>query len=98
MKVKLMHRTYGIHTPRKEVNIPGKLKDYGRYHRAENEWKLDEDKILRLLPKGFLPVKPAQCLLSVADSDGCSSGQYKYVKRFRPWAKYFDAYCLELQK
>jgi hypothetical protein len=96
MKVILYRRHYGIHTPVKETEIDGKFEDY-----YLGEDQINEDLLLKNLPKGFLPVDPSKVLLSVQiinDETGeiVSGRGQRGLKKFRNWAKYFDAYNLEL--
>ena len=89
MKVKLFKRHYGVHDPKKEIEINALF--YEVYIGEDN---IDEKLLLQELPKDFLPCKPREILLTVGDGDG-STGQ-RGLKRFKNWAKYFDAYVLKL--
>ena len=91
MYIQLMHRHYGCHSPIKHIEIPCEFADV---YRGKNN--IDEDLLLRSIPDGWLPVNPSEILLDVADKWG-SIGQ-RNLKVFHSWAKYFDAYCLELHK
>ena len=95
MKVILNRRHFGVHTPVKEAVIEGEFTDY-----YLGEDQINEDLLLKNLPKGFLPVDPSKVLLSVQNVNDAgevigATGQIG-LKIFRNWAKYFDAYNLEL--
>ena len=89
MYIQLMHRHYGIHSPVKRVEIPCGFEEV-----CQGENKINEDKLLENIPDGWLPDRPENILITVAGVH-CSIGQYG-LKKFRSWAKYFDAYVLEL--
>lgn len=91
MYIQLMHRHHGIHEPIKHIEIPCEFSDV---YRGDNN--INEELLLNHIPEGWLSVEPSRILLAVADKYG-STGQID-LYRFRPWAKYFDAYCLELYK
>lgn len=96
MKVTLAHRHYGVHADRAETEIPGAFSDYAtpKPDARRDDYVIDEDKLLAALPDEFLPVPPARILLAVVDKVG-GTGQ-RGLTHFRDWAKYFDAYCLNL--
>lgn len=100
MKVILRHRNHGLHENVKEAVLPGTFGDYAVPKDEEfstpDDWRIDEDKLIAALPEGFLPVPPYRILLAVEDEFG-GTGQVG-LSRFRNWAKYFDAYCLNLVK
>ena len=56
--------------------------------------RLNEEMLLRILPKGWLPAPPGEILVSLAHSRG-STG-LRQLSRFRPWARHFDCWVLEL--
>lgn len=91
MYIQLMHRHYGLHEPIKHTEIACEFSDV--YLGDDN---INEDLLLEHIPEGWLPTKPNLILLTVGDKYG-STGQYN-LNKFRPWAKYFDAYCLEIHK
>lgn len=91
MYIQLMHRHYGMHEPIKHTEIPCEFSDV--YLSEDN---INEELLLKNIPEGWLPTKPNLILLTVGDKYG-STGQYG-LKKFRSWAKYFDAYCLEIHK
>ena len=91
MYIQLMHRHYGMHSPVKHIEIPC---EFSEVYLGEDN--INEDLLLDSMPNGWLPTKAENILLAVADKYG-STGQRKLTK-FRSWAKYFDAYCLELHK
>ena len=98
MKIKLAHRHYGVHENIAEIEVPGEFSDYAtpRPGATRDDCVIDEDKLIAALPDGFLPRQPSRILLAVVDEIG-GTGQTG-LKRFRDWAKYFDAYCLNLIK
>ena len=96
MKIQLTHRHYGVHTLRKEADIPGVLADYatvkpgdGPY--AGREYDIGEAKLAAALPEGFLPVPVRRVLLGIDDT--AQSG----LTVFHDWGKYFDSYMLWLR-
>ena len=91
MYIQLMHRHYGVHRPIKHVEIPCEFSDVCMVN-----GDINEDLLLKNIPEGWLPTKPELILLTVADKYG--SVARTNLNKFRPWAKYFDAYCLELYK
>lgn len=91
MYIQLMYRHYGIHRPIKHLEIPCEFSDV-----YLNEDNINEDLLLANIPEGWLPTASNNILLTVADKYG-STGQ-RGLNKFRSWAKYFDAYCLELHK
>jgi len=101
MKVLLNRRSYGVHKVIKEVEVEGELKDYIVKVKKEKvgagwsiDHEVDEKKLLNNLPKGFLPVKAENVLLIVGDKHGGTA--VSDPKEFRAWAKYFDAYSVEI--
>lgn len=95
MKVQLRHRHYGVHELIKEINIDGRFEDYCD-PKTNQDYIINEQKLIENLPQDFLPVPPNKILLSVSDDDG-GIGQVD-LNIFRTWAKYFDSYCIELYK
>ena len=91
MYIQLMHRSLGVHDPIKHIEIPCRFEDV--YLGEDN---INEDLLLENIPKGWLPTSPSLILLTVGNKYG-TTGQYN-LDKFRVWAKYFDAYCLELHK
>lgn len=98
MKVTLAHRHYGIHRQVAETEIPGDFSDYATPdpQGRRDDYLIDEDKLIAALPDGFLRVPAPRTLLAVSDDLG-GTGQ-RDLKRFKDWAKYFDADCLNLVK
>lgn len=90
MYVQLMHRHYGLHEPIKHIEIPCNFDDI---YLGDNN--INEDLLLKLIPENWLPTAPKNILLVVANNYGGGTGQND-LNKFKPWAKYFDAYCLEL--
>lgn len=97
MKIQLTHRHYGIHTLRKEADIPGDLSDYATVKPCDGgpydgrEYVIDEDKLAAALPERFLPVAPRRVLVGIDDTAQVG------LKVFHDWGKYFDAYMLWLR-
>ena len=93
MKIELRQRHYGVHELVKTTEINGCFNDYctpiNKY-----DFKIEEQKIIDLLPKDFLPVSPKNILVMVCNKNGCT-GQ-RELEVFRNWAKYFDAYVLDI--
>lgn len=95
MKITLTRRHYGIHDLVKEVEVPGEFSDYATPPAdPRDDHAVQEDKLLSALPEDFLPVPAKQVLLVVCDDIG-GTGQ-RGLTQFRNWAKYFDAYALNL--
>lgn len=95
MKITLAHRHHGVHKNVNEVEIPGGFSDYATPKPGgHDDYVIDEERLLAALPDGFLPVPPTRILLAVEDEIG-GTGQ-RGLTHFRDWAKYFDAYCLNL--
>ena len=89
MYIQLYHRSYGVHTPIKHIEIPC---DFHRVYISND--KIDEELLMSNIPDNWLPVPEDRILLTVGNGNG-STGQCN-LSIFRPWAKYFDAYVLEL--
>ena len=101
MKVQLHKRNYGRHSFMKECDIPGTFRSYGEAIKCNNWWepgsfKVNEQKILDSLPKGFLPVDASKTLLMVAENKTMTG--LNNLTIFRSWEKYFDTYSLALIK
>lgn len=95
VKITLAHRHYGVHRHVSETEIPGDFSDYATPQANVNDdYVIDEARLLEALPDGFLPCPPARVLLAVSDETG-GTGQ-RGLSLFLNWAKYFDAYCLNL--
>lgn len=95
MKILLAHRHYGVHKEIKSVEIKGEFSDYAKDKDVYGDYKIDEQKLLDALPADFLPVKPNLILLAISDKSG-GTGQ-RGLSVFKDWAKYFDAYCINLE-
>lgn len=91
MYIQLMHRHYGVHKPIKHTKIDV---DFNTIVLGNNH--INEDALLDAIPEGWLPSPVGLTLLTVADKNG-STGQIG-LNLFRNWAKYFDAYVLELHE
>lgn len=98
VKIVLAHRRLGVHSDVGETEIPGAFSDYAtpKPGGVRDDYVIDEDRLLAALPDGFLPCASSRVLLAVADDLG-GTGQIG-LSQFRDWAKYFDAYCLNLVK
>jgi hypothetical protein len=95
LRITLAHRHYGLHEQVAEALIPGEFSDYATpVPDTHGDYVIDEDKLLAALPEGFLPVPAKRILLAVDDEIG-GTGQ-RGLSHFKDWAKYFDAYCLNL--
>lgn len=94
MKIKLFHRHYGVHTFIREAEVNVLLKSI--YHGEDD---INEPRLLGILPPSLLPkgLTASVVLVTVADSRGIGTGQ-RGLKLFRNWAKYFDAYVIELSE
>jgi hypothetical protein len=89
MKLSLYFRQNGMHHLKNECEIIGQRNDYIEHG------KINEQKIIDNLPKDFLK-KPERCLLSLANKDYSGSVAQIGLSVFKNWAKYFDAYVLEI--
>ena len=95
MKITLAHRHHGVHRTVSEIEIPGDFSDYATPPPSvHDDYIIDETRLLAALPDGFLPCPPARVLLAVSNETG-GTGQ-RGLSLFQNWAKYFDAYCLNL--
>ena len=95
MKITLACRHYGLHRNVSETEIPGDFSDYATPKpNSHGDYVIDETRLVSALPGGFLPCPPNRVLLAVQDETG-GTGQ-RGLSLFRDWAKYFDAYCLNL--
>lgn len=89
MYVQLMRREGRYQRAVKYVWIPCRYE-----HVVLPEGGIDESLLLHMLPKGFLPSRPEDTLLSVANEKG--SLGLRQLRLFRPWERNFDCYVLEL--
>ena len=89
MYVQLMRRQGHVQRAVKYTWLPCRYE-----HVVLPEGRIDENLLLHLLPAGWLPAKPAEILLAAATARG-STG-LKRLSVFRPWARHFDCYVLEL--
>lgn len=100
MRVRLTSRHFGMHALAGETIVPGEFSDYATPAEPGNadrdDWVIDEDKLLAALPEGFLPVAVSRVLLGTEDENGGTA--ISGTKRFRRWAKYFDAYMIWLEE
>ena len=91
MYLYLLRRTRNVQRSVKSLWLPCRLEQV-----ATPDGRLDEQMLLRIVPPGWLPVKASEILLSVAYPWG--SLGLKRLKAFRPWARGFDCYVLELRR
>lgn len=95
VKVTLSHRHYGVHREVAETEIPGDFSDYATpIPGRPSDYVVDEDRLLAALPDDFLPCPAGKVLLTIEDEFSFTA--QTGLMRFRDWAKYFDAYCLNL--
>lgn len=97
LKCTLHHREFGRYHFIKEIYLPVNHKHLIKPISTPGEredFEVDEDFLLELLPEDFLPVKPKFCLLCVDDKTG-GIGLIN-TKKFRSYAKYFHSYSLSL--
>ena len=101
MKVTLYSRHFGVYTTVAETEVPGQFTDWVYQGEPESNrpWdetlRVHENKLIDALPDGFLLANPKRILLTVSTKTG-GTGQSQ-LERFRPWAKYFDCYILDLE-
>lgn len=97
MKIQLHHRHHGVHSFVRDCEVAGVFEDYAKEDKDEkDEFIIDEQKLIKMLPPDFLPKLPPRQILVSVSTDYGSAGQRKNIKLFLPWAKYFDAYKIEL--
>ena len=89
MYLNLLSRTRNVQRPIKNLWLPCALEQL-----TLPDGRLDETMLLRIIPAGWLPAKPSETLLSIAYPWG--SQGLKQLTVFRPWARGFDCYVLEL--
>lgn len=96
MVIRLNYRHFGRHTLLKEGEIEGTFRRYGKVN-SNGEYTINESRLLKALPKGFLNSDANKTLVLVNDSEyGCTA--VGGLELFRNWSKYFDSYSLELVK
>lgn len=89
-KITLNKRENGIHAPIKECLLPGDISEYyDQKTKTVFEAKLIDD-----IPENWLTSSPSNILLLITEGEMTTG--YGNPKFFRPWAKYFDCYSLEL--
>lgn len=100
MIVRLYHRHHGVHAPVKEAKIPGNINRYVKSSvvskRVGEFFEIDEDRLVKALPKRFLPEPANKVLLTVEDRSRTGSTAQSGLKVFRNWSKYYDSYCIQL--
>ena len=89
MYLNLLRRTRNVQRPVKLLWLPCTLEQV-----TLPNGHVNEPMLLRIIPAGWLPVKPSETLLSIAYPWG--SQGLKQLTVFRPWARGFDCYVLEL--
>ena len=89
MYLRLLRRTRSVQRTVKSLWLPCLLEQV-----TLPNGHLDEAMLLRLLPPRWLPAKPSEILVSIAHPRG--SQGLKQLTTFRPWARHFDCYILEL--
>ena len=89
MYLNLLRRTRNVQRPVKSLWLPCTLEQVTLPNGHVNEQML-----LRIIPAGWLPAKPSETLLSIAYPWG--SQGLKQLTVFRPWARGFDCFVLEL--
>lgn len=94
MKVTLYHRSIGIHSYVKECEIEGTFRRYGKA--VDHDFEINEERLLKALPKGFLPCEPNKVLVTIEEG-GCGTG-LSDLKIFRSWSKYYNTYSIGLLK
>ena len=88
MYLNLMRRTRNVQRSVKTLWLPCALEQ------VTIDGHLNEQMLLRIIPPGWLPSKPSETLVSIAYPWG--SQGLKRLTLFRPWARHFDCYVLEL--
>lgn len=94
MKVRLYKRHYGVHSLVKECEVEGTFRRYGKKIDGVDSYKINEERFLNALPEKFLPIEAKKVLLTVSEEWGSTA--ISELNVFRPWAKYFDSYSIEL--
>ena len=89
MYLNLLRRTRNVQRPVKTLWLPCTLEQV-----TLPNGHINEQMLLRIIPAGWLPVKPSETLLSIAYPWG--SQGLKQLTVFRPWARGFDCFVLEL--
>ena len=89
MYVRLLWRHNNVQRAVKGLWLPVRLDQALR-----SDGRIHEEMLLHMLPSGWLPEEPEKILLSLAHDQG-STG-LRQLTRFRPWARHFDCYVLEL--
>ena len=89
MYAQLLRRHRGVQRAVKRLWLPVRLDQC-----AFPGGRVNEAMLVQMLPAGWLPAPPKDILLSIAHARG-STGLTD-VALFRPWARHFDCYVLEL--
>ena len=89
MYLNLLRRTRNVQRTVKTLWLPCALEQV-----TLPDGHINEQMLLRIIPAGWLPAKPSEILLSIAYPWG--SQGLKRLTAFRPWARHFDCYVLEL--
>lgn len=94
MKISLYKRHFGRHRLIKEVDVDGTFRKFGK--QVDDDFHINEERLLNVLPKNFLPCEPNKILLIIEEGNGGTG--VRNLKTFKPWAKYFDSYSIGLLK
>lgn len=95
MKIELRYKHYSGSQLIKDIEIEGIFKDYCTYIKGQ-DYQINEQKLIDMLPKNFLPVKPQYIFLAIQDGSW-SIGQIN-LNVFKPWVREFYAYMLDIVK
>lgn len=93
-RIELAHRHLGYHNTHKECVV--QVEEPLVRQPGSNDVSVDEERLLKALPKGFLPrgIHVNKILLMTMDPNGCGGTAVRDPIQFRSWGKYFDAYSL----
>ena len=96
MKLRLYKRHHGIHRFIREEEVPNDLCTVVKKPCKVRgfEYSIDNEKALADKVGLLFYISPKRILLTVGDDSG-STGVFS-CKYFMPWAKYFDAYVIEV--
>ena len=90
VRIILCKRHFGEHKILKEINVDCKFSDV---YLGEDD--INEELLLSVIPKNFLPTEPKNILLVKIDEDGGGTAQ-RGLNIFKNWSKYYDAYVLHI--
>lgn len=97
--VQLCSRNIGVHTLIKECKLSEPVSVKWQWCPLMWDWDpiwVDEQKLLDILPDGFLPTDSQNILLTIEDKNRRAGTAMRYPERFHDWGKYFKAYSLSL--